>query len=369
MENYKEGVPEELQKQLARLNQTFTERTQEYEKQEKALEKRKIILDAASEKLSIERARLERQKAELDNREAMLQDNETLFENNQKEWKASVAEIEEKQVDSSVEYTVLVEELKTERMKLKREREEIRAEREIEENGMAECTVDLDQYILKAEVEEDYIEKKKIEQNYIEKVKYEERIKEVEAQRDKATEEKTSLLRKVLVMQQETGQSTSPMTQRNEETVEETVKTQETVNAEEVMKTKGSGKIEEPSKTEAHEDLTAEVLERYLHKNPHGFTTPQMLHSEAGEQILVKRNALTCRFVFDEPAYFDISIERENNRKLQKTLKEFNQAEQYQGVEFRYEDGRAYATGYFTTDMPSYSLVKEVERITECFNE
>jgi len=359
MENYKEGVPEELQQQLARLNHTFTERTQEYEKQEKALEKRKIILDAASEKLSIERERLKKQKTELDNREATLQDNETLFENNQKELLEMVAEIEEKQVNSSVEQTLLVEELKTERMKLKREREEIRTEREIDENGMAEFTVDLDQYVLKAEVEEHYIEKKKIEQHYIEKVKYEESIKEIEQQRDNATEEKTSLLRKVLVMQQEMGQNTSPTTQRNEETV----KMQETVNSEEVMKTKGS------DKTEAHEDLTAEVLERYLHKNSHGFTTPQTLHSEAGEQLLVKKNTLTCRFVFDEPSYFDISVERENNRKLQKTLKELNKAEQYQGVEFRYEAGCAYATGYFTADMPSYSLVKEVERITECFNE
>lgn len=351
MKNYRERVPTGFQEQVIRLNNTFEERTQEYKKQEDALDKRKVALDAISENLASEKIRLQEETERLEQREAVLKHNEETFANEQAKWKENNVEMEEKQTGLFLEKSLLVEELKTEKMKVQRELEEIKGIKEIKESGLSNFAVDPNKYILKED----------IEQCYIEKEKYEKDIQALEEQRDMVMKEKTSLISKMLNMQKENEES--------ELSVSKDAYIPVAVQEDQKDMDDEREGNEKPVKTEAYEDLTAEVLKTYLDKNPHGFTNIQILHSEEGEQVFMEKAALTCRFMFDEPARFDLSIERKEDRRLRKTLNNLNQSDEYMGIKFTYENGRAYAIGYFTSDMQSYKLVGEVERIAECFNE
>jgi|GEM_PF-5575454 len=367
MENQSEHISAELQKQIQRFNSTFEERNKEYKKLEEELQKRKATLDILSENLIRQKTKLEEQEEDVVNREIVLKQQEENFRDTQEKWQKSNSELEERKASLVIEQTLLVEELRTKKMKLQREQEELQGEKE---SGLVVSDIDLAMYIQKEEVA----------QNYVEKEKHHSMVKELEKQRDVAQQEKTNLLTKVLQMQGHVEETELEPQEKNLEPQETDLK-QEEIEDIECAKSKKSEMIEKAEspqkrkeefvKTEAQEDLTAHVLKAHLDKQSYGFHDVELLHSETGEQILAKKNTLTCRFIFDEPAYFDIVVSRRNDARLQKTLKELNESEQYQGIEFYYnkEDKSVYATGYFTSDVPSYELMKEVERIMECFNE
>jgi Chromosome segregation ATPases len=374
MENQSEHISAELQKQIQRFNSTFEERNKEYKKLEEELQKRKATLDILSENLIRQKMELEQQEEDVVNREIILKQQEENFRDTQEKWQKSNSELEERKASLVIEQTLLVEELRTKKMKLQREQEELQGEKE---SGLVVSDIDLAMYIPKEEVA----------QNYVEKEKYHSMVKELEKQRDVAKQEKTNLLTKVLQMQGHVEeieletQETEFEQQEKKLEQQETDLKQEEIEDIESAKSKKSEMIEKAEspqkrkeefvKTEAQEDLTAHVLKAHLDKQSYGFHDVELLHSETGEQILAKKNTLMCRFIFDEPAFFDIVVSRTNDARLQKTLKELNESEQYQGIEFYYnkEDKSVYATGYFTSDIPSYELMKEVERIMECFNE
>lgn len=122
------------------------------------------------------------------------------------------------------------------------------------------------------------------------------------------------------------------------------------------------------SADEAQEDMTASVLKRYIERNEAGYSGVEIRHSEEGEQLHASRNGLAYVYIFSDPAFFEISAERKDSRSLQKVLKEMN--EKWPGVQFRYEDGRAYATGFFSTDISPGRLLERVGRISEeCFEQ
>lgn len=120
---------------------------------------------------------------------------------------------------------------------------------------------------------------------------------------------------------------------------------------------------EEPGQ-EASEDLTADVMLRYLNSTE-GYLNVEKRHSADGEIVSAIRSGLSYHFVFSSLPRFDISKERKYDRALKKTLLELNKM--YPETKFDYEDGKAIASTYFTSDMPLYGLVEAMDRVSDAF--
>lgn len=118
---------------------------------------------------------------------------------------------------------------------------------------------------------------------------------------------------------------------------------------------------------EMQEELTAEILKRYLERNEPKFESLKIYHSDQGDQLSTILDGKSIRFLFAEPPSFDICAERKNSSRLRKTLEKYNQ--EYPGVQFRYEEmeGKVYATGYFTNSILVYQLMERVKEIADCF--
>ena len=115
------------------------------------------------------------------------------------------------------------------------------------------------------------------------------------------------------------------------------------------------------------EELTAEIVKRFLEKNVEGVEEIAIAHSDQADQLLAHKGTLTWRFIFDDPCYFDVSAKRKKERKLHKLLAHLN--ENHPELKFTYAEDRVIATGFFTKSMQPYDLIKEVERVSGFFRE
>lgn len=124
--------------------------------------------------------------------------------------------------------------------------------------------------------------------------------------------------------------------------------------------------------TEAEEELTAEVLCRYLDKQmPQG--TAEVRHASDTDQVHMQMQGLRYVFVFGKPCYFDIAAKRKNSRELtggrfkKGLLDTYN--ERFPGVTFRYQEEtqEVVATGYFTDSMRPEELLAQIGTIADCF--
>lgn len=115
------------------------------------------------------------------------------------------------------------------------------------------------------------------------------------------------------------------------------------------------------------EELTAEVLCTYLKKVEPEFLRPSVHHSDEGEQVHTEYRGLTCCFLFGRPASFDVAAVRKDSPQLRKLLQQMNDT--HPGIQFRYENGAIYATGYFTSDFAAAELIRRVKDIAACFKQ
>lgn len=116
-----------------------------------------------------------------------------------------------------------------------------------------------------------------------------------------------------------------------------------------------------------YEELTATTLQTYLQKSKEPYDHLEIRHSEDCEQLHVTMNGLQYAFLFSTPAAFEVSASRKNGRVLQKVIAKMN--EKHPDVKFYYEDGRVYATGYFTNTINPALLMERVKCISDCFKQ
>ena len=360
---------------LERLQKLYAEREEEYQKREKAFEERRKAQENREKKLKEWAEKLKEEQDDiaekerhcnaqaetLTRRERETEEKERHLAGEEGRLAALEAEIKETAGQKVLEAQILVEEARNEKLKEQRVREEYEAR--LAETGGGEgnaplgvlkCNSAEEIQILRERHEE---ETRLLHQKYGEELNAKDKaIAELKTAMDGLEKEKAGLFRKLLSLPE------------NEDVPESSMAKKEPVD---VPK---SGTIEsnsldvsESGTQEGKEELTAEVLLKYLQKNGEG-KAPKLFHAYAGDQVRMEENGLSYVFAFEKPPYFDIRIKQRGGGGKKELLSEY--AAQYPGVEIAYDQtaGEVVASGYFTQEMDASAFLKKVRGIAACLS-
>lgn len=266
-----------------------------------------------------------------------------------------------------MEAQILVEEARNEKLKEQRVREEYEAR--LAETGGGEgnaplgvlkCNSAEEIQILRERHEE---ETRLLHQKYGEELNAKDKaIAELKTAMDGLEKEKAGLFRKLLSLPE------------NEDVPESSMAKKEPVDVPKSGTTESNSlDVSESGTQEGKEELTAEVLFKYLLKNGEG-KTPELFHADAGDQVRLKEEGRTFVFAFEKPPYFDIRIKRKDGRSLKGgrgrkgMLSEYGK--RYPGVEFTYDQaaGEVVASGYFTQEMDASGFLEKVRKVAACLD-
>jgi hypothetical protein len=349
--------PEEFLQQMRLI---FEKREEEYLLRDEAHQEKDTALQRMLEELGREKSRLEKWEKELNGQqeERKLQEQELSkqFEelNNLKN---ELHEREEKlgnqEKNRIMKYNLMLENVRNEEMRLKRLTGDYDYKLSLMDKGMVEALqckseeVDLSKFILRTEHEESNAESNR-------------KIEALQSERANLLKKILELNAKVEEFQTEREANISGSHKKEVPENEDSTNLDDN-HDKELQDTNRPG-------LESQEELTAEVLRKYMERNETEFENLSIRHSDAGEQLRAECSGLQYRFLFTKPAQFDIFAERKKSSRFKKILAEFNN--EYPGVQFRYEDqeGGVYATGYFTYEMKPYELMERVKEISSCFN-
>lgn len=365
---------------LERLQKLYAEREEEYRKREQAFAERGKIFETQERQLKKWAESLKKKQEIIEGREKNCgtrtdalakrekeaEEKEKCLAREESRLATLEAGLKETAGQKIMEAQILVEEARNEKLKEQRLREEQEA-RLAEIGGgedgippvvLSECGIGEEIRLLKEEHGEEIMllrkkheeETKMLQQKYGEELKAkEETIAELKAAMDGLEKEKAGLFRKLLSLP----------------------------DAEDVPK---SGTVEnetqdvpESGTQEGKEELTAEVLFKYLLKNGEG-KTPELFHADAGDQVRLKEEGRTFVFAFEKPPYFDIRIKRKDGRSLKGgrgrkgMLSEYGK--RYPGVEFTYDQAarEVVASGYFTQEMDASGFLEKVRKVAACLD-
>lgn len=310
------GTNQELAEHIEEI---FRERDSVYAERERLLELQKRELQREENSIEKEREAIEAERQLLQGeREQVLKEQEVLRKLSG-ELDAKKAELESKSA-AFIQDKLQLEKTKNQQLLLQNEKEKLEQECRNLRAGT---------YPSETGVSEEELEEK-----YILKDEHFRLLEEQRAENSILQEEKQNLL-KQLMKQQKPAEPSA-------ETAEETHIQRKVV-----------------------EELTAQILKNYLVKNDIGFEDLEIFHTEGKNQLYAKRGNLEYRFIFENPCYFDVSVERKDGRKLKGVIDLLNQ--QHQDIKFFAREGRATATSYFSPGLPAYELIKEVETVSELF--
>jgi len=367
MDDYKNSQkPSEL---LEKMQRVFEERDAEYQKRNEEFQNRQSLLDSLESKISQQKEDVDAKRVALEEKEATLETqinsvNRREAQNKQRasELDEEKAKIEQMKQDLILEQKLTLEDLKTQKMAAEREYNELQREKSMIKNGV-NPDVDLNRYIRKEFVEMDYILRSELKSKYLPHKEHDEIVANLKAQLSNALREKTELFRKMISASKE--QQTPEIKEGNDP-----VGIKKDNGEEDTEHNSASSELEHMEvKDETKEELNAEVLYRYLQKNAHGLSDIEIYHAMDGDQIKAQSGRISYRFVFDAPCYFDLSVDRKENRKTKQVIEELNHSAKYSEVKFKYQDGKVWVTGYFTSDATPYKLMSYVENLTkDCFD-
>lgn len=353
---------------LERINDVFERREMLLKKREEEHEKQKATLSAMLGSLKAERAGIEKEREDLakerealDAREEELNRREEMLESWHKEETEARRELEEKRRELDVKMRLELEETRNEKLCFLQMKEEFTHKLELmgllsEQEGNSDPG-ELFRELLSGAMLPGSDIRKENEELRARLAETEEAMEEHEEEILRFEEERKRLLEMIAKLH-----PASSVSERSQPGAHEAEESSGEEKEEESGQSKGEGQ------DEAREDVTAPILKKYMEKNEEGYDSMEIRHSEAGEQLHVSKNGLDQVYIFSDPAFFEISAERKDSRSLQKVLAGMN--EKWPGVQFRYEDGRAYATGFFSTDISPGRLLERVGRISEeCFEQ
>lgn len=341
---------------LERISQIFEEREKEFRLKEENIARRQTLLSeqeqAISEKMDKLRAeteKMDRLKLQISEKEKALAVQKEELDNQQKQLEKD----KEAQENILIETAVLREEQRNEVLKLERIRGEYEEKLSLIDPEKAALMEERTEF--PAERDECQTTIKELQE---EKENLQKRVQELETENEVLSKDKQELLKKLF-----SGKTSDHAV--NQETPQD----HEEVELPNEKETAAGSVADDRKEDETAEELTAAVLHGYLKR-----TEPEaevaVRHSDQADQILMRRKGLDYYFVFDSPAYYDIRAKRKKDRRIRKAIEQFN-GEQM-GVKFSYDDtaGEVVATGYFTTDISPYSLVRQIYRIVDqCFDD
>lgn len=361
---------EEVNALVKEMESIYQVREEEYQLREEAFQKRKMEVDLMLQKVEEkntaaekERNELEREQQLLDGQKMELTRKEQEIRKQEEALKERKAKLDDQESTLNLKKKLELEKIRNQTMALERVKEEYEHRLTLQDKGIEDVvpteTIDLSAYMLKTE--------------------HEEALDELKKENAELKGERMRLLQKVLELSSGNGQKPEemqPFVSVEEETpgIQSASSEREESQGQYETAENMTGKAVPESRQEVtgqpeemQEELTAEILKRYLERNEPKFESLKIYHSDQGDQLSTILDGKSIRFLFSEPSSFDICAERKNSSRLRKTLEKYNQ--EYPGVQFRYEEmeGKVYATGYFTNSILVYQLMERVKEIADCF--
>ena len=361
---------EEVNALVKEMESIYQVREEEYQLREEAFQKRKMEVDLMLQKVEEkntaaekERNELEREQHLLDGQKMELARKEQEIREQEEALKERKAKLDDQESTLNLKKKLELEKIRNQTMALERVKEEYEHRLALQDKGIEDVapteTTDLSAYMLKTE--------------------HEEALDELKKENAELKGERMRLLQKVLELSNGNGQKPEemqPFVSVEEETpgIQSASSEREESQGQYETAENMTGKAVPESRQEVtgqpeemQEELTAEILKRYLERNEPKFESLKIYHSDQGDQLSTILDGKSIRFLFAEPPSFDICAERKNSSRLRKTLEKYNQ--EYPGVKFRYEEmeGKVYATGYFTNSILVYQLMERVKEIADCF--
>lgn len=306
---------------LKQAREIFEEREREFQMREMAFERKNETLKRMLEEASTDRKSLEKKKEDLKaiheraqaveknikEKEQELNKRESMILAEESRLQKKEKELFEKESEISMKYNLSLERVRNEEMKLKRIREDFEYKLSLLDDGQIRELIESEK---KCEIYdlEDAIE------NDVE----------------------------------------SGSAEKDHSTVPE-------VKKEAKSSIKGGG-------TEVVEELTAEVLKKYMEKNESAFQDIAIKHSEKGDILCAKSGSLEYVFTFSNPLCFEVAAVRKNDARLRKRLREFNK--QYADIQFTYDrnEKKAIAAQYFENTLLPDELMKKVKDVSGYFS-
>ena len=361
---------EEVNALVKEMESIYQVREEEYQLREEAFQKRKMEVDLMLQKVEEkntaaekERNELEREQHLLDGQKMELARKEQEIREQEEALKERKAKLDDQESTLNLKKKLELEKIRNQTMALERVKEEYEHRLALQDKGIEDVapteTTDLSAYMLKTE--------------------HEEALDELKKENAELKGERMRLLQKVLELSNGNGQKPEemqPFVSVEEETpgIQRASSEREESQGQYETAENMTGKAVPESRQEVtgqpeemQEELTAEILKRYLERNEPKIESLKIYHSDQGDQLSTILDGKSIRFLFSEPPSFDICAERKNSSRLRKILEKYNQ--EYPGVQFRYEEmeGTVYATGYFTNSILVYQLMERVKEIADCF--
>lgn len=361
---------EEVNALVKEMESIYQVREEEYQLREEAFQKRKMEVDLMLQKVEEKNTaaekewnELEREQHLLDGQKMELARKEQEIREQEEALKERKAKLDDQESTLNLKKKLELEKIRNQTMALERVKEEYEHRLALQDKGIEDVapteTTDLFAYMLKTE--------------------HEEALDELKKENAELKGERMRLLQKVLELSNGNGQKPEemqPFVSVEEETpgIQSASSEREESQGQYETAENMTGKAVPESRQEVtgqpeemQEELTAEILKRYLERNEPKFESLKIYHSDQGDQLSTILDGKSIRFLFSEPPSFDICAERKNSSRLRKTLEKYNQ--EYPGVQFRYEEmeGKVYATGYFTNSILVYQLMERVKEIADCF--
>ena len=373
---------EEMQRIFAAREATYQKRKQEYEQKSQQLQK-------IQTELGRQYRSLEGQKQELASAQQKLAEQEAVYRKEQEEMQREKQDFEQtkklyegQQQELLMKSRLELEQLRNERM----EAEDLKREYEYQigqqECGIPQSLPDLSAYVPKPEYE---AVKQERDALFQEKQTQSEELAQLREENQHLTtqlgqkelllkqlgEERTSLLKKLLESKQEPPQEPEKekeVLQVENESDSAEVISEEMDAAEENEWRQRPLRVSVKEQEITREELTATVLQKYLQNNHPEFEQLEIRHSEQGEQLHGEVGKLSYVFLFlEDLIQFDISAKRKGGRELEEKLERIGK--KVPGVQFQYakEEGRVYASGFLTKELPPKQAMKQVFEVADYF--
>ena len=361
---------EEVNALVKEMESIYQVREEEYQLREEAFQKRKMEVDLMLQKVEEkntaaekERNELEREQHLLDGQKMELARKEQEIREQEEALKERKAKLDDQESTLNLKKKLELEKIRNQTMALERVKEEYEHRLALQDKGIEDVapteTTDLSAYMLKTEHEEalDELKKENAELKG-ERMRLLQKVLEL----SNGNVQKPEEMQPFVSVEEETPGIQSASSEREESQGQYETAENMTGKAVPESRQEVTGQPEE-----MQEELTAEILKRYLERNEPKFESLKIYHSDQGDQLSTILDGKSIRFLFAEPPSFDICAERKNSSRLRKTLEKYNQ--EYPGVQFRYEEmeGKVYATGYFTNSILVYQLMERVKEIADCF--
>lgn len=356
---------------LTHMNEVYEEREHIYEEREKEYKRHRKLLSDLTENVKKKLKEVSDTKKELDEKGKTLDQKAALLDEQEKNIKNSFAQLEQTKQNMEVEKHTFEDEknrsiselryqkeqLKNEQIKVQQLREELQTQLTIlgifDEVSVENPLEYLKKTLSNADSTNGVTE---LQEENVKLMSELDELRKSYSSLEKELKEKEEE-RKRLVSRFAKSYSNENQNLKSDNDIEEVVEPTKEDWVEHLEEREENGEI--------YEELTSEVLKRYITKNEPRCSDLEIKHSASGEQLHFNVNDKKYVFAFEESPFFEISVYRKNSSRLKKIIAHYN--EMYEDVKFTFENERVYATAHFDKTTQMKELMDKVWKISQHF--